>query len=190
MDTFAHIRILIGMVMSLSIALMLKGTVKMVQHPGRDKPYWIHLLWALYVFLLLIHFWWWEFTFHNFSKWTFALYAFLICYIIVFYVMSALLFPDDLRDYTGYENYFYSRKKWFFLVLGFSFVMDIIDTSLKGKEYAGHLGIEYPMRNILHLILCIIAIRVSNKKFHAALVLFFLLYEISFILRAYYSQYA
>lgn len=86
--------------------------------------------------------------------------------------MSALLFPDDLRDYTGYENYFYSRKKWFFLVLGFSFVMDIIDTSLKGKEYAGHLGIEYPLRNIVHLILCIIAIRVSKKISCGACVVF------------------
>lgn len=162
----------------------------MVQHPGREKPYWVHLLWAFYVFLLLAHFWWWEFSFHSFTTWTFGVYAFLISYIIVFYLMSALLFPDDLKDYTGYEDYFYSRKKWFFGVLALSFLMDIIDTLLKGKEYASHLGIEYPVRNIAHFILCVVAIKVNNRKFHAMLVLLFLAYELSYIIRIYNSQYA
>jgi hypothetical protein len=112
-DIFAHIRILIGVIMSLSVALMLKASAKMVQHPGREKPYWIHLLWALYIFLLLVHFWWWEFKFHALTQWNFAIYSFIICYIIIFYVLSALLFPDDLKDYTGYEDYFYSRKNGF-----------------------------------------------------------------------------
>jgi len=188
MDTFAHVRILIGMIMSLSIALMLKGTAKMVQHPGREKPYWVHLLWALYIFLLLIHFWWWEFKFHSLTQWTFPLYFFLISFIIVFFVLSALLFPDDLKDYTGYENYFYSRKKWFFGVLAFSYMMDSIDTLLKGKQYAIGFGAEFPLRNTIHFILCIVAIKVNNKKFHAALVILFLLYELSFILRLYNTQ--
>ena len=185
MDAFGHIRIIIGMILSLSIALMLRNVAKFVQHPGREKPYWIHLLWALYVFILLTHFWWWEYKFHNFSEWTFSIYFFLICYIIVFYTLCALLFPDDLKDYTGYENYFYSRKKWFFGVLAFSYVMDFIDTSVKGHQYFSRFSIEYPIRNIVHFVLCLVAIKVNNKTFHAILVILFLLYELSFILRLY-----
>jgi len=176
------------MIMSLSIALMLKASAKMVQHPGREKPYWVHLLWAFYIFLLLVHFWWWEFKFHALTQWTFAIYSFIICYIICFYVLSALLFPDDLKDYTGYEDYFYSRKKWFFAVLAFSYLMDIVDTLLKGKQYAIGFGVEYPLRNAIHFILCLVAIKVNNRKFHGALVILFILYELSYILRLYYTQ--
>jgi len=90
--------------------------------------------------------------------------------------------------YLTNENYFYSRKKWFFGVLAFSYMMDSIDTLLKGKQYAIGFGAEFPLRNTIHFILCIVAIKVNNKKFHAALVILFLLYELSFILRLYNTQ--
>ena len=51
MDIFAHIKSVIGIILGLSIAKLLQGTVKLIQHPGRTKPYWIHLAWALYIFL-------------------------------------------------------------------------------------------------------------------------------------------
>ena len=37
----------IGFILSLSIARMLVGAVKPIQHPGRTRPYWVHLLCAL-----------------------------------------------------------------------------------------------------------------------------------------------
>jgi len=185
MEAFAHLRIIIGMILSLSIALMLRGSAKLVQHPGREKPYWVHLSWALYIFLLLIHFWWYEYKFHNFSEWTFPVYFFLITYIMVYFVLCALLFPDDLKDYTGYEDYFYSRKKWFFAVLAFSYVMDFADTLLKGRQYVSNFDIELPIRNGLHFIFCIAAIKINSKKFHAVLVIAFIVYELSFIWRLY-----
>ena len=71
METFGHIRMVMGFILSLSIAHLLKGTVKFVQHPGREKPYWIHLSWVFYIFILLVHFWWWEIPLHVIKRWTF-----------------------------------------------------------------------------------------------------------------------
>ena len=79
--------------------------------------------------------------------------------------MFTLLFPDQLGEYAGYENYFYSRRKWFFAVLGLTFAADIIDTVVKGKEYMAHLYWEFPVRNIIHIHLCLVAMKVSNKNF-------------------------
>jgi hypothetical protein len=59
----------------------------------------------------------------------------VICYIITYYTACVLLFPDDLGDYKGFEDYFYSRKTWFFAVLAIIFGADTIDTLLKGKAY-------------------------------------------------------
>lgn len=185
METFGHIRMVMGFILSLSIAHLLKGTVKFVQHPGREKPYWIHLSWVFYIFILLVHFWWWEIPLHVIKRWTFPEYIFFVFFIVNFFVLCALLYPDDLKDYNGYQDYFFSRRKWFFGVLAFSFVTDVIDTLLKGPEYLQHLGVEYPIRNILHLVLCLLAIRITNRTFHGVLVIAFIVYEMSYILRLY-----
>jgi len=50
-----------------------------------------------------------------------------------------------------------------------------------------HLYWDFPIRNIVHIILCLVAMKVSNKKFHAVLVILFLAYELLFIARKYYT---
>lgn len=102
MDTFGHIRMVIGFILSLSIARLLVGAVKLIQHPGRTKPYLVHLLWAFYIFLLLTHFWWWEFKLKTtVQEWQFQEYFFIIVFITMYFTLCALLFPDDLKDYQA-----------------------------------------------------------------------------------------
>jgi hypothetical protein len=187
MDTFVHIKTVLGIILGLSITHLLKGVTKLVVHPGRVKPYWVHLGWALYVFIITIHFWWFEVHLQDIKDWAFPTYFFLVCYITLYYILSALLFPDDLNDYTGYEDYFYSRRKWFFGVLALTFAADIIDSLIKGKAYMAHLHWEYPVRNVVHIVLCLAAIKISSKRFHAVLLILFLVYELSWILRLYYT---
>ena len=187
METFAHIKTVIGIILGLSITQLLKGVIKIVEHPKKYKPYWVHLLWALYIFFVVIHFWWWEVHLNDIKHWDFALYFFIIVYIMMYYFVCTLLFPEQLVDYEGYEDYFYSRRKWFFSVLSLTFAADIIDTVIKGKEYMSQLYWEFPIRNIVHILLCLLAIKISNKKFHAILVIAFIVYELSFIARKYYS---
>jgi hypothetical protein len=88
-----------------------------------------------------------------------------------------------LVDYTGYEDYFYSRKKWFFSILAISFGADIIDTAIKGGDYFLYNQTEYFVRVVSHIILCFAAIKVDNKRFHTILVVLFIAYELSYILR-------
>jgi len=187
METFAHIKTVIGIILGLSITHLLKGVVKIIEHPEKSKPYWVHLLWALYIFFVVIHFWWWEVHLNDIRTWDFSLYFFLIVYIMMYYFVCTLLFPDQMGEYAGFEEYFYSRKSWFFGVLGVTFAADIIDTVIKGKEYMDHLYWDFPIRNIVHIILCLVAMKVSNKKFHAVLVILFLAYELLFIARKYYT---
>jgi hypothetical protein len=113
------------------------------------------------------------------------LFSYLLCNAVLYFM--PLLFPDDLGEYTNYEEYFYSRKNWFFGFLALSFVADTIDTYMKGANYVSHLTWEYPVRNISHIALCLVAMKINNKKFHLGLVLAFLIYELSFILRLYYQ---
>jgi phosphoglycerol transferase MdoB-like AlkP superfamily enzyme len=188
MDKFAHDRIIIGMILSLGIAHLLKGVAKLIEHPTRSKPYWIHLLWVGYVFLLLVHFWWWEFRLSHITEWNFLTYFYIISYIVLFYIICSLLFPDDLKEYNGYKDYYYARGKWFFALLALTFLVDIGDGLIKGKEYVTGLGTEYPIRTALHFILCVVAMKVKKEWFHGTLAIVFIVYSVSWILRKYLVQ--
>lgn len=185
MDEFVHIRVIIGMILGLGLTHLIKGSAGFIQHPGRKKIYGVHLFWVFYIFLLLIHFWWWEFNLKLLGQWYFLDYFFVICYALIFFMICALLYPDDLKGYEGYKDYFYSRKKWFFALLGLCFLADLIDTLIKGTDYFIWSNTEYYLRIASHVLLCLLAIAVNNKTFHKWLVVVFIIYEILFIFRFY-----
>ncbi len=122
------------------------------------------------------------------QQWTFAIYFFVILYAILFYSLCTLLFPSDLRDYSGYEEYFLSRRRWFFGLLAATFVADVIDTSLKGSMYLHSFGLEYPIRIGVGLVLCIIGIFVRNRRIQLTLLAVSLLYQIAYIILLYNTE--
>lgn len=185
MEVFEHIKVVIGIILGLGLTHLIMGSVRFIQHPGRKKLYSVHLLWVFYIFLLLIHFWWWEFNLKSLVQWHFRDYFFVICYTLIFFMICALLYPEDLRDYDGYEDYFYSRKKWFFGLLAICFLADLVDTLIKGTDYYIWATTEYYIRIASHVALCLVAMTTNNRIFHKCLVVAFIIYEISYIHRYY-----
>ncbi|HEV7248387.1 MAG TPA: hypothetical protein VGN93_15540 [Shinella sp.] len=182
---FSHVRVVIGMVVSLSLARILTGVALFIQHPGKMKVYPVHLAWAGFLLIFLLHFWWWEFRLQALTTIGFGVYLFLISYCCLFFMLAVLLFPTTLDDYAGYEDYFYSRRKWFFGVLALVFAVDLLDTALKGKAYFGSFGYEYPIRNITFIALCLIAAGTRSRTFHTAFVSLGIIYQLSWIFRAF-----
>ncbi|WP_342629600.1 hypothetical protein AAC691_07820 [Nguyenibacter vanlangensis] len=182
-EIFQHVRIIMGMVLGLSMTRLLNGLVRIIQHPGQTRIYPVHIGWVLTLLLTLMHFWWWEFWLVELPTWTFQVYLFLILYAIILFFLSAFLFPDSISDYTGYEDFFISRRKWFFGFFGLTIIFDLIDTLIKGHAHLAMFGGEYWFRVPLYMVLCGIAIYSANRQFHKAFVTFALLYEITYILR-------
>ena len=186
-DIFFHLRVVMGIVLGLGLARLLNGTSRFVQHPGRQAIYLVHLGWVAWTVLQLVHFWWWEFRLAATPQWTFGLYLFIVTYVVLLFLLCTLLYPDDLGGYTGYRDYFLSRRRWFFGLLGATFVFDFVDTILKG---AGHLATfhgEYYVRVPVYLGLCGIAMVTTNRWFHGGFIIVSLVYEASWILRLFYQ---
>jgi len=184
-EAYLHVRVIISVVLGLGITRILAGTARLVEHPGRDRLSAIHLLWVAVILVTAIHFWWWQFSLARVGTWYFGLFLFVIGYAFVLYLLAALLFPDDLSDYDGFEDYFLSRRRWFFGLLAASFVFDWFDTWLKGPARFAELGVEYEAKLVICLLLCGVAAWTRNRAFHLGFALLYLVYDLSWIFRVY-----
>ena len=183
LDIFMHVRLVMGFVISLSIARLLTGVSRFVQHPSKVRVYPVHLIWTVSILLMLIHFWWWEFWLTAIPQWTFTLYAFLIGFSIVMYLLCSILYPDNLAEYAGYEDYFYSRRRWFFGLFALTFVCDFTDTMIKGADHLQSFGPEYLIRAPVYIVLSAIAMWTADRRFHWAFAIANLAYQVSFVAR-------
>lgn len=182
-DVFPHIRIVMGMVIGLGVTRLLSGVARTVQHPTQYRLYPVHLAWVASVLLMLVHFWWWEFDLYRVENWTFGKYLFIIGYAIVLFLLCAFLFPDSMQDYRSYEDYFYARRGWFFGLLGATYLLDLVDTLLKGQAHFARFGVEYLIRTPVFVLLCVAAIYVRDRRYHTAFVALALVYQAWWIMR-------
>jgi len=184
-EVYGYIRTVMSMVIGLSLAQLLTRLAGFVQSPGKNRVYFVHIGWVLSMFLYIIHFWWWEYRLQSLQVITFAVYLFLICFCCLFYFLCVLLNPPSIDEYGGFEEYFISRRSWFFGLLAVTYAVDLIDTWLKGGAYFHSLGWEYPTRNVVYIVLCIVAAMTANRRFQAAFVTVGLIYQITWIFRLY-----
>jgi hypothetical protein len=182
---FFHVRIFVGMVVSFALTYLIRGLVHIVERPHHKPLYWVHLVWVASTFVFLVHFWWWELRFSRYEDWTFHVYLFLILYAVLLSFMSALLLPADLGEHAGYREYFYSRRRWLFAVLALAYLVDFVDTGLKGRAFFESLGNEYLVRNFGYIVASVIAIFTRNVVFHGTFAVIGLLHQIWWVARMY-----
>ena len=187
-ELFPHIRIVMGMVVGLGITRLLMTVAGIIQHPARSKRSLIHLLWVASVLVELVLFWWWEFALYDITDWSFGIFGFLLLYAVTLFLLAALLSPDKLDDYEGYEDFFLKRRHWFFAIFGLTSLLDIIDTLIKGEPYLDTLGLDYLIQVPIVLALCAIAIWTTNRRYHLGLVIVHLLYQAWWIWILFYTH--
>lgn len=184
-EHFAHVRIIIGMVLGISVARLVVGMSEFLQHPKRQKIYLVHLGWVLYLFLTITHFWWYEFGLVKVKVWSFGLYLFLISFACLFAFVASMLFPSSMSEYKGYEDYFQSRRKSFYSMFAVLAVVDLVDTAIKGLDHFRALGIDYPIQQAALIVLSLIAIFVPSKIYQGVFVAVALIYKVIWIFRLY-----
>lgn len=184
-EIFTHVRVILGVVTSLAIARILNGLARFAQNRRRNRPFLAHTLWAVFLLLLIAHFWWFEFALARVPSWPFEAYAFLIFFASLHFFTAALLFPDDLDEGESYEDYYFEHRAWFFGFLSSLFVFDLADTALKGWDYFLSLGPTYPVQQLCYTLLSLAAIRIESRRFHIWLSIAFILIEASWIIVRY-----
>lgn len=187
-ELFTHVRIVMGMVIGLGITRMLAGVAGFIQHPGRNRLSLLHLLWVGSVLLELVLFWWWEFGLSRMPAWSFGIYLFLIGYAVVLYLLAALLFPDNISEYAGYEDFFIRRRRWFFGLLAVTFLLDIVDTLIKGVERWSQLSGDYLVQVPIGLALCLVGSMTARRSVQLALAIVHITYQFYWVGRIVYTM--
>jgi hypothetical protein len=183
MGMFEYVAVLTSIIIGLGITHLLQGVARLIHHPGRERLYWVHLLWVLYMFFTAVFWWWWEFRLGETEVWTFQLYGFVIIYAVLLYLLCAILFPHDMGEYQGYREYFYSRRGWFFGLLALVMLVDVADSWVKGLDHLLSLGIEYQLAAVMRVVLFTVAAVWGGERFHRSLVVVAVIYQVSFAVR-------
>lgn len=186
-ELFPHVRIVMGMIVGLGITRLLMTVAGLIQHPHRARVSAIHLLWIGSILVELVLFWWWQFALFRLEYWTFGITLFLILYAVTLFLLAALLSPDSVSEYDGYEDFFLKRRGWFFGLFAATFVLDTVDTLIKGEAYWNRFGLEYFIQVPLGLVLCAIAIRSVDRRVHISAALLHIAYQAYWISRFFYT---
>ncbi len=180
---YFHVRVLIGVVLALALSRILTGIPRFVEQ-ARDRPgSAIHLLWTGTVFLMAIHFWWFEYSLITVQTWRFELFLFILFYASLFLMMASILVPDSIGMHRNYLEYFMARRRWFFALLAATVPADLLDTLLKGTAHFQSLGFEYPLRLVCLVVLCAIAAWTKSRRFHVLFAALYLAYYLSWVIR-------
>ena len=74
-------------------------------------------------------------------------------------------------------------RAWLFGLVGLTYVVDLIDSLMKGQTYFMSLGMEYLIVSLVQLSLCVAAMLTSNERYHAAFAVAMLAYQLSWAFR-------
>ena len=164
---FDYVMMLAAIVIGLALTHLMQGVGRIVENPRGAKVWWVHLVWVAHTGLLSVFWWWFEFGLRRTPVWTFQLYAFVLGYAFLIYLICTILFPTELGEHPDFKTYFLSRRKWFFGLLIASLVVDVIDTWTKGVAHFASLGIEYPLSQAALALLCILGIASRRDRVQA-----------------------
>jgi hypothetical protein len=183
MQMFEYIMVLASIIIGLAMTHLLQGVANIVQHPKRDRLWWVHLVWVAFVFLFAIFWWWWQFRYQLLQTWTFPLYLFVVAYAFLVYLMGAMLFPRDLEGYEGFKDYFLARRGWFFGLLIAICCFDLADSWLKGADHFASLGAEYFIYLAVFATASVCGMVARSERVQAGVAVLLLAYLMSWAVR-------
>ncbi len=111
---FDYLTVLISVVVGLSVTSFLTNVVRIIHVREDVRISWEQLLWSVVNLIWTVAFWWFTFVLAKQPQWTSALFAFLLVYAVLFYVLMALLFPEGVPAGHDYRAQFRRNRVWFF----------------------------------------------------------------------------
>jgi hypothetical protein len=166
MDAFAHLSVLISIILGLAITQLLQGLRGIVLTRARVRLYWVPLLWAAIVLVICVQAWWAMFGLRGVREWTFLAFAVVLLEVLAIYMQAAFILPDFVGDgHVDLRQHYFGHLRWFFG----SAILTFAASLMKDVVLSGHLP-ELPNLTF-HLVIggfAVLAALWANERFHKA----------------------
>ena len=167
MDAFAHLSVLLSIVLGLGITNLLMGLARIVQLRKRVRLYWPTILWSLTLLLIHVQTWWTMFGLRTVETWTFFAFLVTLMQPILLFFLSALVLPDfDQEDEHDLRANHFAQARWFFGIFSSLVIISLTRT----YAVSGHL--TSPVDVAFHLVFFAGfagGAVITNETFHKAL---------------------
>jgi hypothetical protein len=179
MEPFEYVCVLTSIVAGLAVARLVGGLGQLFQTWKRTPGYWVHALWMVNTLMTVIISWWVQYRWRTIEHWTLFLVLWLLVAPINLYLASALLFPNEQEGepIRSWREHYFDHRRGFFLLIAGNFVIDLIDSSLKGREHFLSLGLLYFFSMAMFFTLGLIAAFTRSVRYHSAFAVFYFVYN-------------
>lgn len=171
-DYFIHVRIITGMIISLSMSRVLLALVHYVQFPQKYKLSGFHICWLIIYSLYIVDWWWDVLDTRDTVVFSYGNYFVAIMYSFSFYFGAALITPAELPMNMNFNRYFMSIKRWFYSIFFINLSIGQLEAYLSDMPDAFTVIDGYFLViSAVTMVIAIFSKSFSTQKFIAAITL-------------------
>lgn len=122
MDRFSFVMVLLSIIVGLGVTELLTNVARQIQHRAKVKPYWLHSLLVIIVFIAFLQQWWEMWGLKTQEIWSFPILLLMIGGPVCLYIISHLMFPDDL-DGADFKVGYFEDSRMIYMIAVFSVIM-------------------------------------------------------------------
>ena len=171
---FAHLSVLISVILGLALTHLLRGLSKLIQQRETARPYWVHIVWTINLVVYVLALWWGMTSWNRLRVWTTELFFFLTFYSILVFMLASQLYPAEFPADMDFENYYFANRKWIFGMLAAACLIDVPETVWKQIAHLRDVPSQYVVFMPLLFAIAVISMWTKNRRLHAALCLLWL----------------
>lgn len=118
MDRFSFVMVLLSIIVGLGVAELLTNVARQIRNRARVRPYWLHSVLVALVFIALLQQWWESWQQRGVETWTFPILLLMLGAPIGFYIISHLLYPEEIDDVDLRAFYYESASLTYLIAAG------------------------------------------------------------------------
>ena len=117
MSRFEYLSVLISIAIALGISEMISSWGALLCQRHQVRFYWVHSVWTLFLFLLMIQFWWGFWNFRLIEHWSFGALVAIVSEVVVLVLAGIVLGPrPDSSGTIDLRLHYFEQSRVFFLL--------------------------------------------------------------------------
>ena len=163
MELFEFVMVLVSIIVGLGITALLTGLADMLRARRTIRPYWVHSLVIVLVFLALAQVWWESWGLAAATEWSFVGLLMMLTSPICLFLISHLLFPETQAG-TDYSEYYYSMGG---AVWWIGAAAAISGTFFRPIVFGAPLAQAGNLATVPTVLVCVVLASTQDRRVHA-----------------------